>query len=171
MKHIKLVCFSQFNTQQLVSMLSDIIRRDPAAANQSPVSSAARWRAWNDGVRGMPSTCADIISVTISFTTKWIFAIKRKSSSFSDSLTHDLFLFVCLLLLLMSISISRDSFTNQQGWWPAWNTYYTVTINPSASAFLLWPDSIQISIFKCSSVFLLPIGDYSWMQRNETLQE
>lgn len=106
---------SQFNTQQLVSMLSDIIRRDPAAANQSPVSSAACWWAWNDGVRGMPSTCADIISVTISFTTKWIFAIKRKSSAFTDSLTRDLFLFVCCCCSCPPASAGIHSQTNKDG--------------------------------------------------------
>lgn len=151
--------FCQFHTQQLVSRLSDIIRRDPAAANQSPVSSAAPWWAWNDGARGMPCTCADIVSVIISLITQWIFATKRKSSSFTDSLTHDLslFLFFGLLLLVMSTSISRDSFTTWRGGGPAWNTYYIVTFNLSASAFLLWPDSVQIPILKCRSEFLLPI--------------
>lgn len=102
----------QFNTQQLVSMLSDIIRRDPAAANQSPVSSAACWWARNDGVRGMPSTCADIISVTISFTTDWIFAIKRKSSTFTDSLTRDLF-FVCLFVAVAHVHQHQQGFIHK----------------------------------------------------------
>lgn len=87
--------FCQFHTQQLVSMLSDIIRRDPAAANQSPVSSAAPWWAWNDGARGMPCTCADIISVIISLITQWIFATKRKSSSFTDSQALSFFFSCC----------------------------------------------------------------------------
>lgn len=105
----------------------------------------------------MPCTCADIISVIISLITQWIFATKRKSSSFTDSLTHDLSLFFCLLLLVMSTSVSRDSFTTWRGGGPAWNTYYIVTFNPSASAFLLWPNSVQISVLKWRSEFLLPI--------------
>lgn len=115
--------FFQFITQQLASMFSDIIRRDPAATNESPVSTTACWRAWNNRAWGMP------------------FAIKKEQ--LAGFLTLDL---VCLLLLFVSTSISRGSFTNRGGWWPAWNTYYTVTFNLSAAAFLLWPDTNQTSI-------------------------
>lgn len=110
--------FFQFITQQLASMLSDIIRRDPAAANQSPVSSAACWPAWNDRARGMPYTCADIISVIISFHQVNL-CYKRAAGWLPDSGSF----FFCLLLLFMSISISRGSFTNRRGRWPDWNTF------------------------------------------------
>lgn len=150
--------FCQFRTQQLVSMLSDIIRRDPAAANQSPVSSAAplmslKWWSKRDALY----MCWH--HLRYNFLNHPVNLCHKKKEQLIHWLpdSQALSLFFCLLLLVMSTSVSRDSFTTWRGGGPAWNNYYIVTFNPSASAFLLQPDSVQILILKCRSEFWLPI--------------
>lgn len=94
---------SSLTLRRPVSIFSDVTRRNPVAANQSPAFSyrrvlpADRLVLWaqreRERERGMPSTLADIITIIISpliflIITNWIAAVtlNSRSSSFTGFL-------------------------------------------------------------------------------------
>lgn len=165
---------SSSTLSQSVSIFSDVTRRNPVAANQSPASSyrcvlpadrleilcPVSTERERESERGMPSTLADIITIIILsliFNTDWItvMTLNSKSSSFTGFpfISSNLKNNARFSFLLMSKSISGGSFTNWLQYSPARLTYNTVKFKlVTANDIPLWLDlTPTVHLHHCSS--------------------